>query len=144
MGDDQEIWLQFRATLATALRRKDIKQYELAKAVGVAPSTVHGWLNDQSFPAGDNLVRLAQVLGMQPDQLVPGSGRRAPSGPKARESSERLTGGRLVLDEMEVLLRELRLRWEGQAERAARAEEHHQALEQHRQQKVPRKRQNRG
>jgi len=120
------VWLRFRATVLTELKRLGLRQYELAKRVGVAPSSVVGWLREGSLPRGQALMNLANVLGLEPSDLVPGSGRAAPM--QGEAASERLTGGRLVLAELDDLLRELKERWEsqGRAQAVASSEAHQQ------------------
>lgn len=130
MATDQDVWLQFRSKLASELRRKDIKQYELAKMVGVAASSVTGWLKEGSLPHGPTLMRLARVLNLEPEQLVPGSGRVAHSGRGAHDPSAFLSGGREAFDQMEVALKEARARFEGRDESAKAARGSSDAVQQ--------------
>jgi len=109
---DQELWLVFRAALAAALHVKGLKQYELAKLVGVTPSSVHGWLHERSIPSGEKLTAVARVLELRPEDLVPSSARTVPT--RGKDAGAYVTGGRVVLDELDVLLRDLRTRWEKQ------------------------------
>lgn len=52
-------------SIADALRRRNMKQTELARLLGVAPATVHRWTHDQKRPAPDRLNLLCKVLGIE-------------------------------------------------------------------------------
>jgi transcriptional regulator with XRE-family HTH domain len=55
-----------------------IKQVELARACGVQPPSVNGWLSGKAkFLRGENLLRAAQVLGVSQDWLATGKGSMA-------------------------------------------------------------------
>lgn len=47
---------------------------ELVKATGVSKGSVSQWLSDSSAPTGANLLKLAKVLGVQPEWLLTGEG----------------------------------------------------------------------
>jgi transcriptional regulator with XRE-family HTH domain len=115
------VWLAFRATVKRRLGELDLKQYELAQRVGVNPSSIVGWLKEGSLPRGQMLMRLARVLNFTPDDLVPTSLRAAPE--RGEAATAYRTGGRVVLDEIEVLLNDLRARWEKQGGLAQSLEE---------------------
>lgn len=124
---DPDVYRGFRAVLVTAMRRLGLSQREVAQRVGVSESTVGKWLHRQTLPSGQFLTRLAEVLGLKSDQLIPGSGRASPV--SGEDASAYLTGGRVVLAELQDLLRELEQRWEHQSARGARALEHYQEVE---------------
>lgn len=61
--------------LTTAMDRSGISQAELARACGVKPPSVHGWLSGKSkFLRGENLLKAAKVLGVSQQWLATGSG----------------------------------------------------------------------
>lgn len=117
------VWLHFRATVSTAMKRLDLKGYELAQRTGVTPSSVVGWLREGSLPKGRHLMNLAKVLGMDAEDLVPSAGRTVVR--KGADQNAYVTGGLVALSELELALKALRERWEqqGQGERASVASE---------------------
>lgn len=61
--------------LRAAMDAANISQAELARACGVKPPSVHGWLSGKSrFLRGENLLRAALVLGVDHDWLATGRG----------------------------------------------------------------------
>lgn len=49
--------------------RRDITQRELAKAVGVTPTSISEWESDKVSPREDALTKLAKYLGVTPAYL---------------------------------------------------------------------------
>lgn len=61
--------------LTTAMERSGITQAELARACGVKPPSVNGWLSGKSkFLRGENLLKAAAVLGVSQQWLATGEG----------------------------------------------------------------------
>jgi len=59
------------ARLKAAIKNAGLKPIELARRAGISRATVSLWLNGQTKNiAGDNLVRVARVLGVQPSDLT--------------------------------------------------------------------------
>ncbi len=55
----------------TARRRElELTLGDVASTVGVSPITVSNWSNGQSVPQKDNLIALAEVLDLPPDELA--------------------------------------------------------------------------
>ena len=55
-----------------ALRRqKQLTQEDLAMMVGVSRTTIYQWESGKYYPEGQNLIKLAQVLGVTVDSLLP-------------------------------------------------------------------------
>lgn len=62
---------RIRAAMAAA----GVSQTELARACGVKPPSVHGWLNGKAkFLRGENLLQAAKFLGVDQDWLATGKG----------------------------------------------------------------------
>lgn len=58
-----------------AMNESGISQAELARAVGVRPPSVHGWLAGKSrFLRGENLLKAAEALKVDQDWLAMGRG----------------------------------------------------------------------
>lgn len=61
--------------LTLAMQTAKVSQAELARACGVKPPSVHGWLSGKSkFLRGENLLQAATALGVKPEWLATGSG----------------------------------------------------------------------
>jgi transcriptional regulator with XRE-family HTH domain len=61
--------------IRTAMDESGVTQAELARACGVKPPSVHGWLSGKSkYLRGENLLQAAQVLGVNEDWLANGRG----------------------------------------------------------------------
>lgn len=61
--------------LTTAMERSGITQAELARACGVKPPSVNGWLSGKSkYLRGENLLKAAAVLGVSQQWLATGEG----------------------------------------------------------------------
>ncbi len=57
------------------MERAGINQADLARACGVKPPSVHGWLSGKSkFLRGENLLKAAEALGVSQQWLAMGSG----------------------------------------------------------------------
>lgn len=56
--------------LRDAIKRKRVRQKDVAQAVGVRPPTVSQWVNDIEKPGRDRLVMLANYLGTSVDELM--------------------------------------------------------------------------
>lgn len=105
-GDVEEQRRHFRAKLAEAMDRLDLKGYELARLVGVNPGSVTGW-RQGALPAGQRLADLAKVLKMTPEDLVPGTALPAPSRNRAPRP-DYVAGALDTLSEIEIALKEIR------------------------------------
>jgi len=108
--------LDFRARLKRALDAKEWTQKDLARRLGVAESSVTGWLRHGALPGADVLFELPYVLGVSADWLLANRGDQQPparGGPDTRF----LEGGHAALDEVrraiEDCLRDLGVRWNG-------------------------------
>lgn len=63
-----------------AMDKAGISQVELARACGVKPPSVHGWLSGKSkFLRGENLLQAARALNVTQDWLATGAGPMHPS-----------------------------------------------------------------
>lgn len=63
-----------------AMDKAGISQVELARACGVKPPSVHGWLSGKSkFLRGENLLQAARALNVTEDWLATGVGPMHPS-----------------------------------------------------------------
>ncbi len=58
--------------IALYRRQKNLKQEDLANALGVSPQAVSKWENDQTCPDISLLPQLAQLLGVTTDELLSG------------------------------------------------------------------------
>ncbi len=58
--------------IAQYRRQKNLKQEELANALGISPQAVSKWENDQTCPDISLLPRLAKLLGVTTDELLSG------------------------------------------------------------------------
>jgi transcriptional regulator with XRE-family HTH domain len=75
--------MAFKERLQAALRGKDLKQSQLAKAVGVSPSLASMWLKGSRTPDDEAIERLAEVLDADANWLLTGRGRE-PRGTRKR------------------------------------------------------------
>ena len=67
-----EEWLKgFSDLLKERLRRKHIRQYELAKLIGVTPRTVNRYIACESMPPLQIVQRIAEAVGCSVDDLCP-------------------------------------------------------------------------
>jgi phage repressor protein C with HTH and peptisase S24 domain len=65
--------------IKVAMQTAGVNQVELARACGVAPPSVHGWLSGKSkFLRGENLLKAARALRVSQDWLATGKGSMIP------------------------------------------------------------------
>lgn len=78
-------------TFGVRLRRlrkaKGFTQVELARAVGVSQPTIAYYENEDGFPGAVQIVKIAETLGLPPDEVL---GMKAPGRRKEPESPENL------------------------------------------------------
>ena len=67
MNPNKEV---FWTVLPKYMKAAQMKQADLAKAVGVDKSTVHCWVNRKSFPEMDTIQRIADALNCKTDDLL--------------------------------------------------------------------------
>ena len=60
----------FSKNLLRYIERSDKTQRELAKAVGVSPSTICDWTRGRAYPRMDKLQKLADYFGISKSDLV--------------------------------------------------------------------------
>ena len=60
----------FSKNLAGLLKNNNISQKELAKKIGVSPSTVSMWVTGNSSPRMDLLEKIAEVFNITPSVLL--------------------------------------------------------------------------
>ena len=60
----------FKKNLHNMMAKKGCNQDDIARTIGVAPSTVSHWYLGISIPRGDTLLKLAQYLGTSPSMLI--------------------------------------------------------------------------
>lgn len=61
----------FSQRLRELLKQRNLRQSDVARAMGVAPSTVHFWLSGHSTPEPLRLIQLANVLQVDVGDLFP-------------------------------------------------------------------------
>ena len=49
---------------------KNLTQVDIAKMMGTTQPQVSNWLSAKRFPNSTNLIKLSQLLDMQPDELL--------------------------------------------------------------------------
>lgn len=80
-----------KETFGTRLRRlrkaKGFTQVELARAVGVSQPTIAYYENEDGLPGAVQIVRIAETLGLPPDEVL---GMRTPGRRSEPESPESL------------------------------------------------------
>ncbi len=67
---DNRIKKKIGYRLSDALRKKDIQQKELAKAVGVPDNTVSYWCSGTRTPNTAQIIKIAEYLGVSADYLL--------------------------------------------------------------------------
>lgn len=77
------------ARIARAVREKGLTQTDVARTLGVRNATVGDWVAGRFAPRGDNLRRLAEVLGMSARSAairmsIPSTRRRYSTATRAR------------------------------------------------------------
>lgn len=83
--------------LKIAMQLAGVKQVDLAKACGVKPPSVNGWLSGKSkFLRGENLLAAARVLQVNEEWLATGKGPMKPEldNPQQSDLSERIAQAR--------------------------------------------------
>ena len=60
----------FKRELPKYMERAGMKQVDLAKALGMAKSTVHCWITGKAFPEIDTIQKIADALGCATDDLL--------------------------------------------------------------------------
>ena len=60
----------FKKALPEYMKKANLNQRELAKAVGVSESTVHCWVHGKAFPEINTIQRITDVLGCKTDDLL--------------------------------------------------------------------------
>jgi transcriptional regulator with XRE-family HTH domain len=60
----------FSKNLLRYIERSDKTQRELARAVGVSPSTICDWTRGRAYPRMDKLQKLADYFGISKSELV--------------------------------------------------------------------------
>lgn len=97
---------------------KRVNGHELARAIGIVETNISNYRNAKQMPSGLILVDISHALKVRPEELMPPTGKTLPKR-EGEEATAYTIGGRRALDELEVLLRELRKRWEQQEHRLA-------------------------
>lgn len=64
--------------IAELRKLNNLSQRELASAVGVSDISVSKWENGKSYPTGENLQRLAEVLNCEPEEILSGLKKKEP------------------------------------------------------------------
>ena len=94
------------ATLKTAMREKDMTLVEFADEIGIARSSLQGYLKEHSNPRADTIELLSKKLNIPPTQLI--SGPEEPAGcinlPKDDEIHPLLTPALELCRELSVEL----------------------------------------
>lgn len=62
--------MHFHTNVRTLRVEKDLKQKELAKKIGVAPSIISAYEKGTSSPRIENLIKLADVFDVKPGELL--------------------------------------------------------------------------
>ena len=57
-------------TLKKTMKLRGIKQKEIALEIGVSQPTVSDWVNGKKIPEGENLSKLANILGLDPRVIL--------------------------------------------------------------------------
>ncbi len=52
------------------LDEKGLTQAKVADKIGIEPSAVSCWINGKTIPSSENLSKLAQLVGKEPDELT--------------------------------------------------------------------------
>jgi transcriptional regulator with XRE-family HTH domain len=92
----------FRTRLREALERRGISQTELARQLKVRVATVNEWLNRDTMPSGQTMLRLPAVLAVDGHWLLTGE-RRPPAGEEALSADRRARAAALLEEAMRVL-----------------------------------------
>ena len=76
----------FGARLRRLRKAKGFTQVELARAVGVSQPTIAYYENEDGVPGAVQIVKLAETLGLPPDEMLgmrPAGRRREPESPES-------------------------------------------------------------
>lgn len=60
----------FARNLQRHIKNSKNSQIEIAKAIGVSPSTITDWLKERTYPRMDKVQLLAEYFGIQKSDLV--------------------------------------------------------------------------
>lgn len=60
----------FSRNLQRHLKMSKTKQVDIAKAIGVSPSTITDWLKERTYPRMDKVQLLAEYFGIQKSELL--------------------------------------------------------------------------
>lgn len=104
--------LDFRARLRKAMKASELNQKELAAKLGIAESSVTGWLKHNAMPGADILFDLPYVLGVSADWLLAERGDQQPPARRAGPDLHTADGGLAAIADAESALRDVRRRWE--------------------------------
>lgn len=64
--------------IAELRKLNNLSQRELASAVGVSDISVSKWENGKTYPTGENLRRLAEILHCEPEEILSGLKKKEP------------------------------------------------------------------
>lgn len=120
--DDQADIQGFLRRLRQALEARSMSQSDLARQLGVRAATVSDWFNQDRIPSGLVMLRLPNVLAVNPGWLFSGEGPLDPvssSSPDGGSPEERSSAA--VVRELRSLLDELQEQVDGQG-RSARSD----------------------
>lgn len=84
--------LTFGEWLADRLDERDLQQQELAALVGAEPSTVSNWVKGKTIPREPMCDRIAEELGLDPDEVRKRAGRRPQPKGRLRDIREQQIG----------------------------------------------------
>lgn len=68
--DSRRYWMSFPNSLAALVQARSLRKQELARIVGVTPTTMSKWLAGDLTPSAEMLFKLADVFGVSVDRLV--------------------------------------------------------------------------
>lgn len=60
----------FSRNLQRHMRISQAKQIDIARAIGVSPSTIGDWIKERTFPRMDKVQLLAEYFGIQKSELL--------------------------------------------------------------------------
>ena len=69
----------FQKIFVKLLQERGISTYRLTKDTGISNGLINGWTKGTGTPSGDNLVKLADYLGVSTDYLLTGKEPTAPA-----------------------------------------------------------------
>lgn len=62
--------MNFAQNLARIMKKKEITMYRLSKLLGVHPTTIKNWLDGNTEPKTEMLIKIADVLKVSPSELL--------------------------------------------------------------------------